>query len=65
MAEQLLNPMEVAGKLRISRTTFYEIRPQLIAKGLKSLRIGQHIKYLESSLDKLIAKCAEEERPLV
>lgn len=65
MAEQLLNPMQVAEKLNISRTTFYEIKPQLIAKGLKTLRIGQHIKYLESSLDKLIVKAAESERPLV
>jgi predicted DNA-binding transcriptional regulator AlpA len=65
MAEQLLNPMEVAGKLKISRTTFYEIRPKLIAKGLKTLRVGQHIKYLESSLDRLICKAAENEQPLV
>ncbi len=65
MGEQLLNPMDVAGKLKISRTTFYAIRPQLIARGLKTLKVGKNIKYLESSLDALIRKCVEEERPLV
>jgi len=65
MSEQLLNPMDVAGKLKVGKTTFYAIRPKLIARGLKTLRIGKQVKYLESSLDRLIAKCAANEQPLV
>ncbi len=65
MGEQLLTPTDVTKKLRISRAKFYRIRAQLVARGLKKVVIGSNTKYLESSLDRLILKCAEEDRPLV
>ena len=61
MPETLLNPMEVARRLRVKRTAFYELRPKLIALGLKTVRIGKTTKYLESSLDKVILKMADLE----
>ena len=60
MPETLLNPMEVAKRLRVKRTAFYEERPKLIALGLKTVRVGKYTKYLESSLDKVILKMAEQ-----
>ncbi len=65
MAEQLMTPMDVARKLRISRATFYRFRGKLIAAGLKMIVVGEYKKYLESSLDRLIQKSAEEGRPLI
>ena len=65
MAEQLLKPKVVAQKLGISIATFYRIRGQLLAKGVKTVTIRGNPKYVESSIDWLIAKCAAEERPLV
>jgi hypothetical protein len=65
MGEQLLTPTDVTKKLRISRAKFYRIRGQLIAGGVKRVIIGGNTKYLESSLDRLILKCAEEDKPLV
>ncbi len=65
MPEQLLTPTDVTKKLRISRATFYRVRGQLIAKGVKMVMILGNPKYVESSIDRLICKAAEEERPLV
>jgi hypothetical protein len=59
MAEQLLKPMDAAERLKVKRTKFYDIRPRLIAMGLKTVRVGKQVKYLESSLDRLICKAAE------
>jgi sugar-specific transcriptional regulator TrmB len=59
MAEQLLKPMDAAERLKVKRTKFYDIRPRLIAMGLKTVRVGKQVKYLESSLDALIKRCAE------
>ena len=53
--------MEVAKRLRVKRTAFYEERPKLIALGLKTVRIGKYTKYLESSLDRVILKLVEME----
>ena len=53
--------MDVASRLSVSRTTFYEIRPKLIALGLKTVKVGKYVKYLESSLDRLIVYAAENE----
>jgi hypothetical protein len=64
MGEQLLTPTDVTKKLRISRAKFYRIRGQLIANGVKTVVIGGNTKYIESSIDRLILKCAEEERPM-
>jgi predicted DNA-binding transcriptional regulator AlpA len=65
MSEQLLTPTDVTKKLKISRAKFYRIRGQLIANGVKTVIIGGNVKYLESSLDRLILKCAEEDKPMV
>lgn len=63
--EQLLRPKVVAQKLGVSIATLYRIRGQLIARGVKVVTIRGDPKYIESSIDRLIAKCAAEERPLV
>lgn len=65
MAEQLLSPLDVTRKLRISRATFYRFRGRLIANGLKTVTIGGNVKYVESTIDKLILKCAEDGKPMV
>ncbi len=64
MTEQLLTPTDVTKKLRISRAKFYRIRAKLIASGMKRVVIGGSVKYLESSIDKLLRKAAETEVPL-
>lgn len=64
MSEQLLTPEGVAKKLRISRTTFYDLRPRLIANGIKTMKVGKNIKYLESSIDALIRRCVETGQPM-
>jgi predicted DNA-binding transcriptional regulator AlpA len=64
MAEQLLTPTDVTKKLRISRAKFYRIRGQLVANGVQTVVIGGNTKYLESSIDKVILRCAQEGRPM-
>jgi hypothetical protein len=64
MAENLLTTSDILKKIRVSRATFYRFRGRLIANGLKTIKVGTYTKYLESSLDRLIQKCAEEGRPL-
>lgn len=64
MPEQLLKPIEVARRLGISKTKFYEIRPRLLARGMKQVTVGNSPKYLESSLDKLILQLADSEGSL-
>ena len=64
MAEQLLTPTDVTKKLRISRSKFYRIRARLIASGMKRVTIDGSVKYLESSIDKMILRAAEREEPL-
>jgi predicted DNA-binding transcriptional regulator AlpA len=65
MSKQLLKAKDVAARLSISMANFYRIRAKLIAKGLKTTRIGSSTKYLESSLDKLIDRAINADRPLV
>jgi predicted DNA-binding transcriptional regulator AlpA len=64
MTEQLLPPTDVARKLAISRTTFYRLRHRLLANGLQHVVIGGIVKYLESSIDRLIIDAAEQRKPL-
>jgi len=64
MAEQYLTAAEIAVKLKIGKTKFYAILPKLLAKGLKRIVIGHHVRYLESTLDTLIKKAVEREEPL-
>ena len=61
MPEQFLKPMEVARRLKVKRTTFYRLRPKLVALGLKTARIDGYVRYLESSLDKAMLRLAEME----
>jgi predicted DNA-binding transcriptional regulator AlpA len=65
MAEQLLTPTDVKNKLRISRSKFYRLRAKLIANGMKTVKVEGSVKYLESSIDGLILRCASEGKPLV
>ncbi len=64
MAEQLLTPTDVTKKLRISRSKFYNIRARLIARGMKKVIVGGNAKYLESSIDRMIIRAAENDQPL-
>ena len=64
MAEQLLTPTDVMRKLRISRAKFYRIRAKLLAQGMRTVVIGGSVKYVESSIDKMILRAVEKEVPL-
>ena len=64
MSEQLLTPTNVKDKLKISRSKFYRIKPRLIAAGMKTVVIDGSTKFLESSIDALILRSANEGRPL-
>ena len=64
MAERLLSIEEVSGRLGVSRSTFYEYQPTLIAKGLQRVRAGRLPKFVESSVEKLIKTAAEKDIPL-
>ena len=64
MSEKLLTPIQAARKLGISRAKFYVLRTSLTARGMKRVTVGSHIKYLESSLEKLINRAAESGKPL-
>ena len=64
MTERLLNPIDAAKKLGISRPSFYKMKARLIAKGMKKVRVGRRVKYLESSIDRIIMRAAVMERPL-
>ena len=64
MARQLLTTRQVEKRLGIGHTKFYELLPQLIAKGLKKVRVGKRTKYLESSLDQIIDRAINAGRPI-
>ena len=64
MAKQLLTTRQTAQQLGISMATFYRIRSRLLAKGLKYTKVGNGTKYLESSLDKLIDRAINADRPI-
>ena len=65
MGEQLLTPTDVTKKLRISRVKFYRIRARLISNGMQTVAIDGSAKYLESSIDAMILRSAQEGRGLV
>lgn len=62
--EQLLTATDAARKLGISRTTFYKILAPLKAKGVKTVKIRSLDRYVESTIDEVIRKASETERPL-
>ncbi|MHC4555313.1 MAG: hypothetical protein ACYSUS_08530 [Planctomycetota bacterium] len=51
---------QAAEQLEVSRATFYRMRPKLIALGLKQVKIGGYVRYLEPSLEKSINKAISE-----
>ena len=61
MSERLLTPTDVKDKLRISRSKFYRIRGRLIANGMQTVKIDGSVKYLESSIDRMIRDAAAKE----
>jgi sugar-specific transcriptional regulator TrmB len=65
MAENYLTVNEITKRLKIGRTKFYAILPKLMAKGLKKIVIGHHVRFFESSLETLLKKAAETETPVV
>ena len=64
MARQLLTTRQVENRLGIGHTKFYELRAKLIAKGLKTARVGKRTKYLESSLDQIIDRAINTDMPI-
>ena len=64
MAKQLLTTRQAAQRLGISLASFYRMRSTLIAKGLKHTKVGNGTRYLESSLDKLIDRAINADRPI-
>ena len=59
MARRFITTTQAAQRLEVSRATFYRMRPKLIARGLKRIKIGGYSRYLESSLEKVITKAME------
>ena len=65
MSEKLLSPTDVyRTKLRVSRSKFYRIKARLIAAGMKVVVIDSSTKYLESSIDEMILRSANNGGPL-
>lgn len=64
MKENYLTAAEVAGKLKIGKTTFYAHLPKMMARGLKRIVIGRQVRYFESTLEKMLEKAAENENPI-
>ncbi len=64
MAERLLTMGELLDVLRIDRSTFYRRVDGLKASGLQETRIGGKRLFRQSSVDKLIQKACEQERPI-
>jgi len=64
MAEQLLSIREAAKRFGVSRSTFYEYQPKLIAKGLQRVVAGRLPRFVESSIDRVIKTAAEKDIPL-
>ena len=60
MAKRFMTTTQAAARLEVSRATFYRMRPKLIARGLKRIKIGGYTRYLESSLEKVIDKAISE-----
>ena len=65
MSKQLLTTKQTAQRLGVSMAAFYRIRSKLLAKGLKHTKVGRSTKYLESSLDKIIDRAINADRPVV
>ena len=65
MSKQLLKAKDVAKRLNISMSNFYRVRTRLIAKGLKFTTVGSGTRYLESSLEKIIDRAINADRPVV
>ena len=59
MSRRFITTTQAAQRLEVSRATFYRMRPKLIARGLKRIKIGGYTRYLESSLEKVITKAME------
>jgi predicted DNA-binding transcriptional regulator AlpA len=64
MSEKLLTPIQAARMLGVSRSKFYGIRHQLMARGMKRITVGKNHKYLESSIERLIRIASESGKPL-
>jgi predicted DNA-binding protein (UPF0251 family) len=64
MSEQLLTVEQTAGRLGVSRRTFYNRLPNLRAKGLQVVKFGKRSMFREKSLNNLICRAAETENSL-
>jgi len=65
MAEQLINSEEAARRLGISAQQFRRWELKLRAAGLQRVQLGARRRYRAASLDRVIARAAENERPLI
>ncbi|MBN1126950.1 MAG: hypothetical protein JXA82_18255 [Sedimentisphaerales bacterium] len=63
-AERLLDTETTAFRLGIHKRTLFRHRHELIAKGLKRVRVGQKVCFTESSVTQLIHRAVERDEPL-
>lgn len=65
--QRIIKAGEAAQRLSLSAQCFQTIKAKLIAAGLRPVQVtkGGRVGYLESSLDKLIVKAAQTEKPIV
>ena len=59
MQDRLISRMDAAKRLGLSPGTFSRYKAKLIAMGLRPVRLGQHEKFLESSIDHLIQQLSK------
>jgi hypothetical protein len=60
----LLTREQAAAAIGISRRVFEEVRPTLIARGMKEVRCGRRINVITTSLEQVVTKAAEDEKAL-
>jgi len=67
---ELLTASAVAARLGVSRQTFYALRDRLLAKGLRTVKLpgrkagACRVRYMASSLDRLLEQAADGEKAL-
>ena len=59
MAEKLLTKYQTAERLGMAGRTFNHHRPKLIAAGLQVVYLGKKPRFVERSVDALIARAAK------
>lgn len=65
--ERKLSSVECARRLGLTPSNFCKLRPKLMAAGLRQVQVTKdgRVGYLESSLDALMLRAAEREKPII